>query len=170
MMTLNKLPLIDLECLGKDVLSDLNGDKISFMPIEKASWMLRRFSVIFNEPYFAYKYNIYIPPGHLALATSDDIGDKILANSKLLPWVYAIKNGSVASFISFIYSFLNIETRLYYFCIEYALLRFHQNPEISNTVTTDFLSTRKNILGITKNPNIILNKLKQIGNDKIVKL
>lgn len=168
MLNINQLPLINTVTLGKDIPAGMIDTMIIFKTIERAPWFLRVFSKFFKEDYMAYKETIYTPTDHLALATSDDLGQRTIATSKLLPWVYAIRHGSVPSLLPFIYTMLNTQVRLYYFIFEYVLLNIHENSEVPRLAMSEFLSTRRNIWGTYKNPNSLLVMFKQIFFKKLL--
>jgi hypothetical protein len=110
-----------------------------------------------------------VPEGHVYLATSKSENERIIASSKLLPWIYAIKNGSVSTVFNFLYTMLSTEIRAYYFLFEYALLKSHEIPEIPEMVAAGFLSTRKTVILTTKDSDKVLKVLKTLLNTKIYK-
>lgn len=166
---IDKLPNITLADISTEVTSALESNNILFKSMEEAPWWLRKFSSIYNEYYLAYKNTLYVSSGHIALATSKNPQDRIIATSKLLPWVYAVRNGSVSSVYKFLQTMFNIEVRSYYFLFEFALLKSHELSEIPELVATGFLSSRRNMLGFRKNPEKVVKILKRLLNDKIVK-
>lgn len=167
MSNLSNLPVINLSDISNDVTALLDANKIDFLPIEAAPWLLRKFSERYNEYYLAYKNIIYVATGHVAIATSTVSQDRVIATSKILPWVYAIKNGSVASPYKFLRTMFNSEIRSYYFLFEFAFLKCHELQEVPELVATGFLSTRKNILGFKKNPDKLVKLLKSLISTKI---
>ena len=166
---IDKLPNITLADISTEVTDCLENSNILFKTMEEAPWWLRKFSSLYNEYYLAYKGVLYVSSGHIALATSKNPQDRIIATSKLLPWVYAIRNGSVSSVFKFLQTMFNIEVRSYYFLFEFALLKSHELSEIPELVATGFLSSRKNILGFSKDPDKTVRVLKRLLDTKIVK-
>ena len=164
---INKLPNIILSDISGDVTKLLEANKVIFKPMEEAPWWIRKFSNIYSEYYLAYKNTLYVAVGHVAIATSKNPTDRIIATSKLLPWVYAIKNGSVSSLFKFLQTMFSIEVRSYYFLFEFAMLKAHELPEIPELIATGFLSSRKNALGMKRNPEKIALILKRLIRDKI---
>ena len=167
MIKLNNLPNIKLETISDDVTELLNKNQIQFKSMSEAPWWLRTFSTTFNELYLAYKHTIYVPAGHVALATSKSPQDRIVATSKLLPWVFAIKYKSVSSLLNFLYTIFNTKIRNYYFLFEYGLLKSHDIKEISDLIVIGFISTRKTIFLTKKNPDKILLTLKDLLQTKV---
>jgi len=167
MQKLNNLPQIVLENISDDVTQAL--ETVTFKTVKEAPWALRMFSSAFNEPYFAYKTIIYVPDGHVAMAQSKEPEQRIIATSKLLPWVYAIKNNSVNTMLDFFYTMTNVTVRSYYFLYEYALLKSHDLPETPELIATGFISTRRNIFTFRRNPDKVLEVLKNLLNSKIVR-
>ena len=169
MQKINELPNITLEDIGREVTLCLDDQQVQFKVISESSWAVRVFSKLFSEFYFAYKNTIYVPEGHVALAQSTVEHNRVIATSKLLPWVYAIKNGSVNTIPNFLYTMFNTNVRCYYFLFEFALLKSHDLVDTPELVAMGFISTRRNFLGIKKNPDNILKELKKLLEDKIVK-
>ncbi len=164
---INNLPNIALSQISSDVETLLSENKIVFKAIEEAPWWLRQFSKLYNEFYLAYKNTIYVPSGHLAIATAKEPNQRLIATSKILPWVYAIKNGSVSSFYKFLQTTFNVEIRSYYFLFEFAFLKAHEMEDLPELIAAGFLSSRKNILGIKKNPDSVIVILKNLLATKI---
>lgn len=164
---LNNLPNIELSEISTEVTACLEAGKVVFKSMEEAPWWIRKFSNIYSEYYLAYKNTLYVAVGHVAIATSKNPTDRIIATSKLLPWVYAIKNGSVSSLFKFLQTMFSIEVRSYYFLFEFAMLKAHELPEIPELIATGFLSSRKNALGMKRNPEKIALILKRLIRDKI---
>lgn len=164
---LNNLPQIDLETISSDVDSTLDSGKVDFKSLQDASWWLKAFSKLYGEYYFAYKNIIYVPEAHVSLATSQDNQTRVIATSKVLPWVYAIRNDSVSSIFKFLHTMLNIEIRSYYFLFEFSMLKSHDIQDIPELIATGFLSSRKTFLGIRHNPEKVVKILKQLLREKI---
>lgn len=168
MLKLNQLPSINLECLASDVTSCLDDHQIAFKAFDEAPKLVKILSKIFNEPYLALGNTIYVPDDHVVLVSSENTTYRIIATSKLLPWVYAIKNESVKSMLSLFKMLSNTEVRCYYFLFEYALLRSHDlNASVSDDITTGFISTRKTWLGFKKDPEEVLQVLKNTLAQKV---
>jgi hypothetical protein len=170
MLNVNKLPSIQLDTISDDVTTLLENNKIDFKNITDAPWFVRLTSHWFNETYLAYLNTVYVPEGHIAMAQSKEPEQRIIATSKLLPWVYAIKNGSVSSKLQFLHTVLNSATRCYYFLFEYALLKSHELSETPELVATGFISSRRNFIGLRKNPDKLLTILKTLLKNKIIKV
>ena len=169
MLNINKLPKIKLEDIAEEVSDLVVNSKIQFKDISEAPWLIKKLAQKTNNLYIAYKDSIYVPEGHTALATSKYDRDRVIATSKLLPWVYAIKNGSVSSISEFLYTIFNSNIRGYYFLFEYALLKSHGLSELADTIATGFVSTRKTIFFTNKNPETLVKILKNILQTKINK-
>ena len=171
MLSIKELPVIELDHMGEEVDVLLKDGKIKFKGLGEAPRFLQWFSNNFAEPYIAYKDTIYVPAGHVEAAQSKDPNQRIIATSKLLPWVYAIKNGSVQSYYSFLCSMLSSSIRSYYFLYEFSLLKAQEIPtETSDLVAVGFISTRRNFFGFKKNPEKLLKILKGLLNTKIAKI
>lgn len=166
---ISKLPNITLSDISADVAKLLDENKIVFKPLEEAPWWLRKFSALYHEYYFSYKNTLYVAPGHIALATSKKSTDRIIATSKVLPWVYAIKNKSCSSIFNFLNTMLNTEIRSYYFLFEFSMLKAHDVPEIPDLIAIGFLSSRKGLFGEQKNPNEVMRVLKHLLATKVNK-
>ena len=162
---LNSLPNITLSEVSTDVETML--EKIVFKSIDEAPWWLRFFSNTYNEFYLSYKDTVYVPNGHLAIATAKEPNQRLIATSKILPWVYAIKNGSVSSPHKFLQTVFNVEVRSYYFLFEFAFLKAHELEDLPELIAAGFLSSRKNILGIKKDPDNVIHVLKSLLATKI---
>ena len=169
MQTLNDLPLIKLEEISGEVTVCLEKNLVEFKRIDEAPWILKKIVSFANETYFSYKGVIYVPEGHIAMAQSQDPNQRIVAPRKLLPWVYAIKNGSVSSLLSFIRTIFSVNIRSYYFLFEYALLKSHELSDMSDLIATGFISTRRSLLGYKKNPDKVLAVLKHLLDKKVSK-
>jgi len=166
---INNLPNITLSDISSDVVKLLEENKIVFKSMPEAPFWLRTFSKSYNELYIAYKNTLYVNPGHVALATSKIEQDRIIATSKLLPWVYAIKNGSVSSLFKLLQTIFNIQIRSYYFLFEFSLLKSHELQEIPELIAMGFLSSRKNMFGFKRNPDEVILVLKELLATKINK-
>jgi len=166
MKNINNLPKINPENIGQDVLSSLATEKIIFKTVEEAPWFLKQLSKTFNEPYFAYKKTIYVPVDHIILAKSENNDNKFIANAKLIPWVYAINNGSVSSLLSTSIVLLNEDIRIYYYIFEIILINSY-NPVISKIINTKFFNSRKTIWGTVKNSDKLIQTLTRLSRDKI---
>lgn len=167
MLKYNELPLIKLDEISSDVTACLNDSKVDFKTFKDAPWLIQKFSSIFSESYVAYKNTIYVPEGHVAMAVSKNFQDRIIATSKLLPWVYAIKNGSVSSVYNFLYTMFSVKVRGYYFLFEYAMLKSHEIEELPELITTGFISSRRTCLGFKRDPDYVLASLRETLNSKI---
>ena len=166
---LNELPNITLSDISSDIVKLLEQNKIEFKSITEAPWWIRAFSNLYKEPYLAYKNALYVGHGHVALATSKNSTDRIIATSKLLPWAYAIKNNSVSSVFKFLQTMLNVKIRGFYFLYEFSFLKAHDIPEIPDLIAIGFLSSRRNILGYRKDPDKVARILKSLLANKINK-
>lgn len=170
MLNIKDLPVIELGSIGEDVDVLLKDGKIKFRALEEAPKLLQLFSSLYCEPYIAYKDTIYVPLGHVEAAQSKEPNQRIIATSKLLPWVYAIKNGSVSSYFTFIRSMVNASIRSYYFLFEFSLLKAHEIPrETADLVAVGFISTRRNLFGFKRNPDKLLKILKTLLQTKVAK-
>ncbi len=170
MLKVKDLPLIRLDEIGEDVIKLLKENKVQFKGLGEAPKLLQKFSNIYAEPYIAYKDTIYVPNGHIDAAQSKDHNQRIIATSKILPWVYAIKNGSVSSWHSFLFTMFTA-VRYYYFLYEFSLLKAHNLPaDTADLIAIGFISTRKNILGLKKNEDKILTTVKGLLQTKIDRL
>jgi len=167
MLNINKLPVIKLEQVGEDVSSILSNNTVQFKNMSEAPWFIKKLSSFCNDLYLGYKGIIYVPIGHLDVAMSKNPQDRVVASSKLIPWAYAIKNGSVSSITDLLYMLFNTKVRSYYFMFEYALLKSHDIPEVPELVATGFLSTRRNWFGLKKNPDKVLKVMKEVLASKI---
>jgi hypothetical protein len=168
MLSIKELPVIELDNLGDEVDTLLRDGKIKFKALEEAPKLLQLFSSIYCEPYIGFKDTIYVPIGHIEAAQSKEPNQRIIATSKLLPWVYAIKNGSVSSYLNFLRSMINASIRSYYFLFEFSLLKAHEIPtETADLVAVGFISTRRNMLGFKRNPDKLLKILKSLLQSKI---
>ncbi len=161
------LPQINLESLSDDVQTTLKTCNITFKELSDAPWFVKLLSNIYTEPYIAYKTIIYVPNQHVSLAKSLNPTDRICATSKILPWVFAIKNNTTLSLKTLINIITSLNTRSYYFMYEFSLLKAHDIKDISDLVAIGFLSTRKNIFGRRINPDTVFDTLKYILNTKI---
>jgi hypothetical protein len=164
---LSKLPIIKLSDINDDVTALLESNGVDFKPMEAAPWWIRKFSERYCEYYIPYKQTLYVATGHIAIATSEVSQDRVIATSKILPWVYAIKNGSVSSLYKFLRTMFNSEIRCYYFVYEFVFLKCHELQEVPELVATGFLSTRKNILGFKKNPDDLVDILRKLLATKV---
>jgi len=164
---ISKLPNIALSEISTDVAKLLDENKIIFKPLEEAPWWLRQFSKLYHEYYLSYKNVLYVPSTHIVLATAKESSKRIIATSKVLPWVYAIKNGSVSSLYKFLQTIFNIKIRSYYFLYEFALLKSHEVEEVPDLIAAGFMSSRRNIFGIRKDPDKVIIILKALLASKI---
>jgi hypothetical protein len=168
MLNVKTLPLISLDDIGDEVDKLLKDGKIQFKGLGEAPKFVQWCSNRYIEPYIAYKDTIYVPNGHIEAAQSKDPNQRIIATSKLLPWVYAIKNGSVSSYYTLIRSISDASIRSYYFLYEFCLLKAHNIPkDTSDLVAVGFISTRKGLFGFKHNPDKLLKTLKTLLNTKI---
>jgi hypothetical protein len=168
MLNIKELPVIQLDVIGEEVSALLIDSKIQFKGLGEAPKLLQWFSNVYAEPYIAFKGAIYVPAGHVEAAQSKDPIQRIIATSKLLPWVYAIKNGGVSSYYTFFNTMLKSSLRCYYFLYEFSLLKAHEIPgDTSDLVVVGFISTRRNFLGFRKNPETLLKTLKSLLRTKI---
>lgn len=170
MLKIKDLPKIELNGIGSEVDQLLKDSQIQFRSLHEAPGPLRWFSKIYNEPYLAYKNIIYVPEGHVEAAQSKEFNQRIIATSKLLPWIFAIKNGSVSSWYTFL-STMCSQIRNYYFLYEFALIKSHELPQdTSDLIAVGFISTRKNLFGIKRNPEKVLYNLKALLQSKVERL
>ena len=168
MLKINDLPKIDLESISSEVTRLLREDKVQFKSMEEAPWFIKKLSVFCNDLYIGYKDTVYVPIGHEDVAQSKDAKDRVIAASKLIPWVYAVRNGSVSTLFGLLNTLFSTQIRSYYFLYEYALLKSHELPEIPELVATGFISTRRNFFGVRKNPDKVLVILKAMLASKIL--
>lgn len=168
MLKINDLPNIALDNIGEDVDQLIKNNKLQFRALIQAPKLLKLISEVFCEPYIAYKDTIYVPLGHIEAAQSKEPGQRIIATSKLLPWAFAIKNGSLSSWWSLLYTITNSTIRNYYFLYEFSLLKAHELPaDTSELVAIGFVSTRRNIFLFKKNPDKLLRNMKTLIHTKI---
>ena len=168
MLKIKDLPNIDLETISSEVSKLLEENKVQFKSMGEAPWIVRKLSVFCNDLYIGYKDTVYVPDGHVDVAQSKDAKDRVIAASKLIPWVYAVKNGSVSTMFNLLNTLFSTQVRSYYFLYEYALLKSHDLPEIPELVATGFISTRRNFLGFRKNSDKVLLVLKAMLASKIL--
>ena len=166
----NSFPDIKLTEISSDVSDMVANKKLSFAPIGEAPRMVRVLAWLFNETYISYKNIVYIPAGHVTLASSANNTDRVVATSKLLPWTYAVKHNRVNDFKSLFTLLSDVETRSYYFIYEYALLKAHEIPELPELIAFGFIGTRRNKFGFKRNSDKTLGILKEIINTKVEKL
>jgi hypothetical protein len=168
MLKVKDLPKIDLESVSLEVTKLLEENKVQFKSIEEAPRIIKKLSIFCNDLYISYKDTVYVPVGHVDVAQSKDAKDRVIATSKLIPWVYAVKNGSVSTIPNLLNTLFSTQVRSYYFLYEYALLKSHDLPEIPELVATGFISTRRNFLGFRKNSDKVLLVLKAMLASKIL--
>lgn len=170
MQTVNNLPQISLDSVGVQVETLIRENKVIFKHMAEAPWVIKKLSLIFEELYMAYKNVIYVPEGHVAIANSQSPNDKIIATSKVLPWVFAVQNGSVSSLWQLLHTLTDTDIRGYYFLYEYALLKAHEVREIPDLITLGFASTRRTKFLWRKNPDVVLQSLKTLLATKVIQV
>ena len=164
---ISNLPNIVLSDIHAEIETLLSTKKIHFVLMDEAPWWIRQFSKVYNEFYLSYKDTVYIPKAHVALIVSKEPNQRLISTSKVLPWVYAIKNGSVSSFYKFLQTIFIVEIRSYYFLFEFGFLKAHEVEDLPELIAVGFLSSRRNILGVKKSPDKVSNILKELLRTKI---
>ena len=75
---LNNLPQIKLDSIVEEVTELLNTKQVQFEDMKNAPWAVRKLSVFCNDFYVGYKNTIYVPSGHVEVASSKDEKDRIV--------------------------------------------------------------------------------------------
>ena len=170
MLNINDLPEIKLEGIAEEVDNLLINKAFDFKMMAEAPILIKVFSKFFNEDYIAYKTTIYAHHGHISLAKSQNESDRIIATSKILPWVYIIKNNRCSNILTLLHTLSNTMIRSYYFLYEYAILQSHTiDKDVSELIAMGFVSSRKNIVGMRKNPDKLLETIRTLLQTKITK-
>jgi hypothetical protein len=152
----NKLESLE-QCIDYVNLA-LKDNLIQFVCLDDAPTLVKFFS---SGEYCAYKNTIYVPSFHLKLSTSTNESDRTVATAKLLPWIMAVKDNKVASYISMRKMITNYKLRAFYFLYEYMFLLKSEHPHAA-TIFGGFVCSRKTWCGKLLDPDIVTDYMQEV--------
>ena len=135
---------------------------ISFDFLSNAPFLIK---LISNGRYCAYRTTVYVPIDHLTLVSSEHPSDRLVATSKVLPWVIAMRDGHLASYFN-VWKFLH-DYRLVckYFLYEFGLLKSNNHPQ-ADIIYGGFVVSRKTFWGRLIDPDVVVAQLRSSIKEK----